>query len=213
MANSIEIKDPLVELAIEDVRLRYVSLHENETYEGEERDYKSATILLDKTDHADLIAEFKRVAKAYKDSYGKKIKNMPISDGDKINEAKADDGDDIDESLVNKIVIKTVGSSITMLDGQMRPMQSPEVIKDTLYAGSHVNCFITTSAFDNKFGSTMRVNLTGIMFAGDDEVLTGGVSATKADKFSSFSKVQDTAKKDTAKKDTGSADADDDDDF
>lgn len=164
------------QIKLKNVRLSFPSLFKKATFKGVEGKYE-ATLLLNKEEHADEIAEIKAAiqSKITEDLKGAKL------GADKI---CLKDGDEIEyDGYAGHFSIKASNSKRPLIiDRDRTPLTEDD---NKLYAGCYVNAIIELWAQNNDFGKRINANLLGIQFFKDGEPFGDGVNA-KADDFDAF---------------------------
>ena len=157
------------------VRLSFPSLFQHETFGGESTGKYAASFILDKKDHAAVIAQIQDAMLTMQ-----KVELKTKLSADKI---ALKDGDETDhEELQGKYTIKASTKKRPMVLGKDK---SPVVEEDNVfYPGCYVNAIITLWAQNNTYGKRINASLEGVMFAKDGETFgEGGVSSSDFEDF------------------------------
>ena len=153
-------------IAIPNARLSFPSLFEHNVFAGEPTGKYEATFILDKTEHAAVIAN---IQKAIAEVVKEKFKGKALSP-DRL---CLRDGDDTDrEELAGKMTLKASNRNRPKTyDGQKNPVTKED---EVFYAGCYVNGLIGLWSQDNQFGRRINANLLGVMFKGHGEPFGAG---------------------------------------
>lgn len=148
----------MAKIKLPNVRLSFPSLFKTEVYNEEDTGKFTATFLLDKTTHAELIAKLEAAAKsALVEKYGEgkipKGFKMPFVDGD----------DKDYDGYAGQVSIKAASKRRPVLYDRNK---SPVVESDgVFYAGCYVNAVVDFWVMDNKYGKKVLCNLMGVQFS------------------------------------------------
>lgn len=160
---------------VKNVRLSFPSLFQKATFSGESTDKYEATFVLDKKEHADVIAEIKsKIDTLMRDTFKGKIP------ADKI---CLKDGDDLGRDEFNgKMTIKaSTKKRPLVIDRNKSPITEDDNI---IYAGCYVNAIFSLWAQSNAYGKRINAQLDGVQFYRDGEPF--GDSGISVDAFDAF---------------------------
>lgn len=167
---------------MQNVRLSFPSVFQHGTFGGESTGKFEATFILDKVDHADLIASIKAQIKKLMDESKIKVGSDKIclKDGDELGRPEMEGKYTIKASTKKRpLVINRDKSPITEDD-------------NIIYAGCHVHGIVSLWAQNNNYGKRINAQLDGIQFFKDGEAFgDGGVSVSEFDDFASDSSSDD----------------------
>lgn len=160
-------KDPQV-IKLTNVRLSYPNLFVAKVMEeGKEPEF-SASFLLDKKQHAGLIAEIEKLTdRVALDAFKKKVKlnRVPLRDG---NEKDGKDGYGDEVMFINAKNKKRP----VVVDRDLTPLTSDD---SKPYAGCYVNANVRLFAYDHKTGGKgVSASLRSIQFVKDGESFGAG---------------------------------------
>lgn len=162
-------------IKIASARLSFPSLFQTEKFGVDDTGKYACTFVLDKVEHADLIADIKsKIDGLMKNELKAKIPSDKIC---------LKDGDDLGRpEFEGKMTVKA--------STKRRPLvinrdKSPVTEDDNvIYAGCYVNGIISLWAQNNQFGKRINASLDGVQFARDGEPFgTGGIAADEFDDF------------------------------
>ena len=162
-------------IKIQSSRLSFPSLFQTSKFGGEDTGKFEATFVLDKKEHAEVIAAIqKAAAQLMKDELKTKVPSdrLCLKDGDESGRAEFEGKMTIKASTKKRpLVINRDKSAITESD-------------NVIYAGCYVNGIISLWAQNNSFGKRINASLDGVQFARDGEPFgDGGVSVDEFDAF------------------------------
>ena len=168
-------------IKLSNVRITFPSLFKKATFDGTETKYE-ATFLLDKTDHADKIAEIEA-------AIAKKIKeNLK---GAKLKEDKLclKDGDDVDYDGFSGNMSLKASNNVRpkVIDRNKAPLIEDD---GRPYSGCYVNAVVELWSQDNSYGKRINANLLGVQFYADGEPFAAGAAASDDD-FDDFGDDED----------------------
>ena len=161
------------------VRLSFPSLFNTAKFGGEDTGKYEATFVLDKVEHAEVIAGIKaQIEKLMKEELKSKVPSdkLCLKDGDEMGRPEFEGKYTIKASTKKRpLVINRDKSPITESD-------------NVIYAGCYVNAIVSLWAQDNKFGKRINAQLDGVQFCRDGEAFgDGAVSVNEFDAFGSES--------------------------
>ena len=161
------------------VRLSFPSLFNTAKFGGEDTGKYEATFVLDKVEHAEVIAGIKaQIEKLMKEELKSKVPSdkLCLKDGDEMGRPEFEGKYTIKASTKKRpLVINRDKSPITESD-------------NVIYAGCYVNAIVSLWAQDNKFGKRINAQLDGVQFCRDGEPFgDGAVSVNEFDAFGSES--------------------------
>lgn len=157
------------------VRLSFPSLFNTAKFGGEDTGKYEATFVLDKVEHAEVIAGIKaQIERLMKEELKSKVPSdkLCLKDGDEMGRPEFEGKYTIKASTKKRpLVINRDKSPITESD-------------NVIYAGCYVNAIVSLWAQDNKFGKRINAQLDGVQFCRDGEPFgDGGVSVNEFDAF------------------------------
>ena len=161
------------------VRLSFPSLFNTAKFGGEDTCKYEATFVLDKVEHAEVIAGIKaQIERLMKEELKCKVPSdkLCLKDGDEMGRPEFEGKYTIKASTKKRpLVINRDKSPITESD-------------NVIYAGCYVNAIVSLWAQDNKFGKRINAQLDGVQFCRDGEAFgDGAVSVNEFDAFGSES--------------------------
>lgn len=161
------------------VRLSFPSLFNTAKFGGEDTGKYEATFVLDKVEHAEVIAGIKaQIERLMKEELKGKVPSdkLCLKDGDEMGRPEFEGKYTIKASTKKRpLVINRDKSPITESD-------------NVIYAGCYVNAIVSLWAQDNKFGKRINAQLDGVQFCRDGEAFgDGAVSVSEFDAFGSES--------------------------
>ena len=161
------------------VRLSFPSLFNTAKFGGEDTGKYEATFVLDKVEHAEVIAGIKaQIDRLMKEELKSKVPSdkLCLKDGDEMGRPEFEGKYTIKASTKKRpLVINRDKSPITESD-------------NVIYAGCYVNAIVSLWAQDNKFGKRINAQLDGVQFCRDGEPFgDGAVSVNEFDAFGSES--------------------------
>lgn len=161
------------------VRLSFPSLFNTAKFGGEDTGKYEATFVLDKVEHAEVIAGIKaQIERLMKEELKSKVPSdkLCLKDGDDMGRPEFEGKYTIKASTKKRpLVINRDKSPITESD-------------NAIYAGCYVNAIVSLWAQDNKFGKRINAQLDGVQFCRDGEPFgDGAVSVNEFDAFGSES--------------------------
>lgn len=157
------------------VRLSFPSLFNTAKFGGEDTGKYEATFVLDKVEHAEVIAGIKaQIERLMKEELKSKVPSdkLCLKDGDEMGRPEFEGKYTIKASTKKRpLVINRDKSPITESD-------------NVIYAGCYVNAIVSLWAQNNTFGRRINAQLDGVQFCRDGEAFgDGGVSADEFDAF------------------------------
>lgn len=159
-------------ITLKNVRLSFPSLFRKAVFQGEETKYE-ATFLLDKVEHAALIAEIEQDI-ANHVSTTLKVKHLAddkkcLRDGDLAEYA----------GYAGCMSLKAASKARPLvIDRKKAPITEDDEI---IYSGCYVNAIISLWVQNNDFGKRVNATLLAVQFVKDGEPLSGGASASVDD--------------------------------
>lgn len=161
------------------VRLSFPSLFNTAKFGGEDTGKYEATFVLDKVEHAEVIAGIKaQIDRLMKEELKSKVPSdkLCLKDGDEMGRPEFEGKYTIKASTKKRpLVINRDKSPITESD-------------NVIYAGCYVNAIVSLWPQDNKFGKRINAQLDGVQFNKDGEAFgDGAVSVNEFDAFGSES--------------------------
>ena len=158
-------------IMIKNARLSFPSLWTTEKFGGEDTGKYSATLILDKKNHAGIIKEIQaQINEKIKSDL--KVKALPaekiaLKDGDMTGRPENEGAFVIKASTKNRPTIMDRDKS-PLLPEDGRP-----------YGGCYVNAMIDLWSQNNSYGKRINAGLLAVQFAGDGEAFgTGPVDVT-----------------------------------
>lgn len=153
-----------MKVTLKNVRLSFPQLFTAKGFNGGEENKKfSATFILDKDDHADLIEKVKSViAKVKKEKWGKdagKVKKLCLIDGEEKEEF-----DGYDDTVM--AISSSTAKRPPVVDRKLVPVTEED---DKVYAGCFVNATIDIWAQDNQYGKRVNAQLRAVQFWADGD--------------------------------------------
>jgi len=161
---------------LKNVRLSFPSLFHKAKFEGKDTKYE-ATLLLDKTEHAEVIAQLKAgIAEMIKNDL--KVPKIP---SDKI---CLRDGDEASyDGYAGCMSLKAANNRRPLiLDKDKSPLAEED---GKPYGGCYVNAIVEFWPQSNAYGKRINANLLGVQFFKDGAPFAAGESASEDD-FESF---------------------------
>jgi len=157
-----------MKIKIENVRLSFPSLFHKANFNGQETKYE-ATFLLNKTDHAKVIAQ---IEKAIKEKVAVDLKGAKIG-ADKL---CLRDGDEVDyDGYAGHMSIKASNKKRPLVIGKDKaPLTEDD---NVVYGGCYVNAIVELWAQNNDYGKRVNANLLGVQFVREGEPFASGESA------------------------------------
>jgi len=161
-------------IILKSVRLSFPSLFSTEVYNGTDTEKYTATFLLDKDEHKDVITALKKeMVACAEEKFGKPVPKsvkMSLKDGAEVEY----------DGYENCFSIKaSTKKRPTVLNRDKTPLAAED---DVIYAGCYVNASISLWAMDNQYGKRVLANLNGVQFVKEGPAFgAGGGSA--ADDF------------------------------
>ena len=161
------------------VRLSFPSLFNTAKFGGEDTGKYEATFVLDKVEHAEVIAGIKaQIEKLMKEELKSKVPSdkLCLKDGDEMGRPEFEGKYTIKASTKKRpLVINRDKSPITESD-------------NVIYAGCYVNAIVSLWAQNNNYGKRINAQLDGVQFCRDGEPFgDGAVSVNEFDAFGSES--------------------------
>ena len=168
--------------SLKNVRLSFPNLFHKAVFNGNETKYE-ATLLLNKEDHADVIAAIE------KDISGR------IKDELKGAKVPADrrclkDGSDSEYDGYAGCMSFKAGNSKRplVIDRDKSPITEED---DKLYAGCYVNASVELWVQNNQYGKRINANLLGVQFVKDGEAFGGKGESASVDDFDNMGDDED----------------------
>lgn len=157
------------------VRLSFPSLFNTAKFGGEDTGKYEATFVLDKVEHAEVIAGIKaQIERLMKEELKSKVPSdkLCLKDGDEMGRPEFEGKYTIKASTKKRpLVINRDKSPITESD-------------NVIYAGCYVNAIVSLWAQNNTWGRRINAQLDGVQFCRDGEAFgDGGVSVNEFDAF------------------------------
>lgn len=161
------------------VRLSFPSLFNTAKFGGEDTGKYEATFVLDKVEHAEVIAGIKaQIDRLMKEELKSKVPSdkLCLKDGDEMGRPEFEGKYTIKASTKKRpLVINRDKSPITESD-------------NVIYAGCYVNAIVSLWAQNNNYGKRINAQLDGVQFCRDGEAFgDGAVSVNEFDAFGSGS--------------------------
>lgn len=167
-----------MKIKIQNARLSYPSLFQTASFSGEDTGKYEATFILDKVEHASVIAQIKAESERLQKE---EIKAKLASD-----KIALKDGDETDKpELQGKMYIKASTKKRPLVINRDK---TPLVESDgVVYSGCYVNAIISLWGQSNAYGKRVNASLEGVQFAKDGEAFgTAGASVDEFDDFDDF---------------------------
>ena len=169
-----------MKIKIPSARLSFPSLFQMASFGGESTGKFEATFILDKKEHAKVIAEIEAViGKLQKDELKGKVASDKIC---------LKDGDEMDRpEYAGKMTIKASTKKRPLVINRDKSAISED--DNIIYAGCYVNGIVTLWAQNNQYGKRINAQLDGVQFVRDgDPFGDGGISV---DQFNAFDDEDD----------------------
>jgi len=162
----------MAKIKLHNVRLSFPSLFRKAVFEGTETKYE-ATFMLDKEQHADVIAA---IQKQIKEGIAANLKGAKVA-ADKI---ALKDGDDAgrDEYAGHFTLKAANGKRPKVIDRDKSPLTEDD---ERLYSGCYVNAVVDPWYQSNAYGKRVNFNLLGVQFYKDGEPFETGSTAADDD--------------------------------
>lgn len=165
-----------LDLNLKNVRISYPHLFEPKTFPGSTSAKFSATFLLDKVKHKDLVAQIGATikalaAQAFKDKKTPMPDKLCLRDGDLTGR---------DENVGCWTLTSSESKRPVVVDQSKTPLVAAD---DVVYAGCYVNAKVRLWAQDNQYGRRINANVLGVQFAGDGERFGGAGRNYSADEM------------------------------
>lgn len=166
-----------MKIKIQNARLSFPSLFRKASFNGVETKYE-ATLLLNKQDHAEVIAS---IQKAIKEKITVDLKGAKLG-ADKL---CLRDGDDVEyDGYAGHMSLKASNKKRpTVIGRDKAPVTEDDNI---IYGGCYVNAIIELWAQNNEYGKRVNANLLGVQFVRDGEPFASG-ETVGADDFDDLS--------------------------
>jgi hypothetical protein len=169
-------------IKLNNVRLSFPSLFQKATFEGKETKFE-ATLLLDKKQHAETIAEIQEAIKvAIKEKLG----------GAKVGADKLcmKDGDDSDyEGYAGTMSLKAANAKRPLvIDRDKTPLAESD---NRPYSGCYVNAIIELWAQNNAYGKRINANLLAVQFYKDGQPFGDAGANASVNDFDAFDDESD----------------------
>jgi hypothetical protein len=169
-------------IKLNNVRLSFPSLFQKATFEGKETKFE-ATLLLDKEQHAESIAEIQAAIKvAIKEKLG----------GAKVGADKLcmKDGDDSDyEGYAGTMSLKAANAKRPLvIDRDKTPLAESD---NRPYSGCYVNAIIELWAQNNAYGKRINANLLAVQFYKDGQPFGDAGANASVNDFDAFDDESD----------------------
>lgn len=162
-------------IKIKNARLSFPSLFKTAKFGGDDTGKYEATFILDKDEHADIIAEIQgAMTKLMKDELKGKVPSdkLCLKDGDDSGRAE----------MANCYTIKASTKKRPLV---LHRDKSPITEDDNVvYAGCYVNAIVTLWAQNNQWGKRINAQLDGVQFCRDGHPFGDG--AVTVDEFDAF---------------------------
>lgn len=160
---------------LKSVRLSFPSLFNMASFGGESTGKYEATFILDKKEHAAVIAEIQKQSDALmKEAFKGKIASdkVCLKDGDEQGR----------DEFAGKMTIKaSTKKRPIVIDRDKTPITEDDNI---VYAGCYVNAIVSLWAQNNQYGKRINAQLDGVQFVRDGEPFgDGGISVDAFDAF------------------------------
>ena len=161
------------------VRLSFPSLFNTAKFGGEDTGKHEATFVLDKVEHAEVIAGIKvQIERLMKEELKGKVPSdkLCLKDGDEMGRPEFE----------GKYTIKASTKKRPLVINRDK---SPIIESDNvIYAGCYVNAIVSLWAQNNNYGKRINAQLDGVQFCRDGEAFgDGAVSVNEFDAFGSES--------------------------
>lgn len=171
----------MAKIKLSNVRLSFPSLFRKATFEGTETKYE-ATFMLDKQQHADVIAEIqKQIAAGIKENLkGAKVPSDKIALKDGDDSGRDEYGGHFTLKAANNKRPKVIGRDKS-------PLTEDD---DVIYSGCYVNAVVDPWYQANAYGKRVNFNLLGVQFLKDGEPFESGSTADDDD-FDDFGSDDD----------------------
>lgn len=157
------------------VRLSFPSLFQMGSFGGDSTGKYEATFVLDKKEHAAVIAQIEaESARMQKEDLKAKISSDKIC---------LKDGDDLGRpEFEGKMTIKaSTKKRPLVIDRDKTPITEED---NKVYAGCYVNAIVSLWSQNNQYGKRINAQLDGVQFARDGEPFGDG--GTNVDEFDAF---------------------------
>jgi len=167
-------------IKIPSARLSFPSLFNMASFGGESTGKYEATFILDKKEHAKVIADIETViGKLQKDELKGKVASDKVC---------LKDGDEMDRpEYAGKMTIKASTKKRPLVINRDKSAISED--DNIIYAGCYVNGIVTLWAQNNQYGKRINAQLDGVQFVRDgDPFSDGGISV---DQFNAFDDEDD----------------------
>lgn len=166
-----------MKIKIQNARLSFPSLFRKASFNGVETKYE-ATLLLNKQDHAEVIAS---IQKAIKEKITVDLKGAKLG-ADKL---CLRDGDEVEyDGYAGHMSLKASNKKRpTVIGRDKAPVTEDDNI---IYGGCYVNAIIELWAQNNEYGKRVNANLLGVQFVRDGEPFASG-ETVGADDFDDLS--------------------------
>jgi len=167
-------------IKIPSARLSFPSLFNMASFGGESTGKYEATFILDKKEHAKVIADIETViGKLQKDELKGKVASDKVC---------LKDGDEMDRpEYAGKMTIKASTKKRPLVINRDKSAISED--DNIIYAGCYVNGIVTLWAQNNQYGKRINAQLDGVQFVRDgDPFGDGGISV---DQFNAFDDEDD----------------------
>lgn len=165
-------------IGIPSARLSFPALFQTTKFGQEDTGKYEATFILDKKEHAEVIAALEaEITRLQKEEIKSKVGSDKIclKDGDESGRPE----------LEGKMTIKaSTKKRPTVINRDKSPITEDDNI---VYAGCYVHAFVSLWAQNNQYGKRINAQLEGVQFARDGQAFgSGGVSADDFDQFDDF---------------------------
>lgn len=162
---------------VKNVRLSFPSLFNQAVFGGESTGKYEATFILDKEEHADIIAKLQdQIKLMQKDELKSKLAadKICLKDGDELER----------EEFAGKMTVKASTKKRPLVIGRDKaPITEDD---NVIYAGCYVNAIFSLWCQNNSFGKRINAQLDGVQFHKDGEPFgDGGATVSDFDAFGS----------------------------
>lgn len=162
-------------IKMQNVRLSFPSLFQMGAFGGESTGKYEATFVLDKKEHAAVIAQIEaESARMQKEDLKAKISSDKIC---------LKDGNDLGRpEFEGKMTIKaSTKKRPLVIDRDKTPITEED---NKVYAGCYVNAIVSLWSQNNQYGKRINAQIDGVQFARDGEPFGDG--GTSVDEFDAF---------------------------
>lgn len=164
-----------MKIKLQNVRLSFPSLFQHAAFGGDTTGKYEATFVLDKKEHATVIAQIEaEILRLQKEEIKAKVSSdkLCLKDGDESGR----------DEFAGKMTIKTSTKKRPLvIDRDKSPITEDD---NKVYAGCYVNAIVSLWPQNNQWGKRVNAQLDGVQFARDGEPFgDGGVSVDEFDAF------------------------------